>query len=121
MRTLSRRFSRGAQLARSTVSTRHVKLIAANLKGPTVVQNMGFYGGVVAAYCFTEQLTGAIRGGHYDSWNAVPGALMAGIGIGIRGAHPGLAQRSPASRRRRGAVTVNSGGWLNPFALSAVG
>ena len=72
-----------AQLQRSARSSRQVKLVEASVKGPTVLRNAGFYGGVVAAYVFTEKMAGGIRG-VYDSWNAVPAALAAGVGIGIR-------------------------------------
>lgn len=44
-----------------------------------------FYGGVVGTYVATEKLSGGIRG-VYDGWNAVPAAMMAGIGIGAKGA-----------------------------------
>ena len=49
-----------AQLQRSARSSRQVKLVEASVKGPTVLRNAGFYGGVVAAYVFTEKMAGGI-------------------------------------------------------------
>jgi hypothetical protein len=74
------------QVLRSLRSTRQVKVIAA-APGASPALMGAFYGGVVASYVLTEKLSAGIRGS-YDNWNMVPAAMVAGIGIGAKGAPP---------------------------------